>query len=161
MSRICKVHGKEREARRRRRPLISDPNQTNEHHHHYQAQDRKYALYRTLRQQRPALEAMFSPRSVAVIGATENPGSVGRTVLENLMAQPFGGVVHPVNPKRSHVLGVPAFKSVREIPGTVDLAVVTDPGRLGAGDHLRLRRRGCARHGCDFRRLQGSRRGRR
>jgi acetyltransferase len=80
-----------------------------------------------LRQQRPALEAMFSPRSVAVVGATETMGSVGRTILENLMAQPFGGVIYPVNPKRSHVLGLRAYKSVAEIPGSVDLAVVATP----------------------------------
>ena len=80
-----------------------------------------------LRHQRPALEAMFSPRSVAVIGATESVGSVGRTVLENLMAQSFGGVVYPVNPKRPHVLGLKAYKSVAEIPGSVDLAVVCTP----------------------------------
>jgi len=81
----------------------------------------------TRRPQRPALEAMFSPRSVAVIGATETEHSVGRTVLENLMAQPFGGVIFPVNPKRSHVLGLKAYKSVKEIPGAVDLAVVCTP----------------------------------
>ena len=79
------------------------------------------------RPKRPALEAMFSPRSVAVIGATETLKSVGRTVLENLMAQPFGGVIHPVNPKRSHVLGLRAYKSITEIPGTVDLAVICTP----------------------------------
>ena len=70
---------------------------------------------------------MFSPRSVAVIGATEALGSVGRTVLQNLMAQPFGGVIHPVNPKRPTVLGLRAYKSVTEIPGGVDLAVVCTP----------------------------------
>jgi len=80
-----------------------------------------------LRHQRPALEAMFSPRSVAVVGATETMGSVGRTILENLMAQPFGGLVYPVNPKRSHVLGLQAYRSVAEIPGSVDLAVVATP----------------------------------
>jgi len=81
----------------------------------------------SFRPKRPALEAMFFPRSVAVIGATETLGSVGRTVLENLMAQPFGGIIHPVNPKRSHVLGLRAYKTVSEIPGTVDLAVVCTP----------------------------------
>jgi acetyltransferase len=81
----------------------------------------------SFRPKRPALEAMFSPRSVAVIGATETLGSVGRTVLENLMAQPFGGVIYPVNPKRSHVLGLKACKSVKDIPGTLDLAVVCTP----------------------------------
>jgi acetyltransferase len=80
-----------------------------------------------LRHQRPALDAMFSPRSVAVIGATETEGSVGRTVLENLTAQSFGGIVYPVNPKRPQVLGLRAYKSVREIHGSVDLAVVCTP----------------------------------
>jgi len=79
------------------------------------------------RPKRPALEAMFAPRAVAVIGATEAERSVGRTVLENLMAQPFGGVIYPVNPKRSHVLGLRAYKSVKEIPGEIDLAVVVTP----------------------------------
>ena len=70
---------------------------------------------------------MFAPKSVAVIGATETERSVGRTVLENLMAQPFGGVIYPINPKRSHVLGLRAYKSVKEAPGTIDLAVVVTP----------------------------------
>jgi acetyltransferase len=81
----------------------------------------------TFRPQRPALEAMFSPRSVALIGATETEGSVGRTVLENLMAQSFGGVIYPVNPKRSHVLGLQAYKNVKDIRGALDLAVVCTP----------------------------------
>ncbi|MGA3172664.1 MAG: acetate--CoA ligase family protein, partial [Chthoniobacteraceae bacterium] len=79
------------------------------------------------RPQRPALEAMFHPRTVAVIGATETEKSVGRIVLENLMAQPFGGVVYPVNPRRPLVLGLRAYKSVRDIHGSIDLAVVCTP----------------------------------
>ncbi len=46
------------------------------------------------------LEAIFAPRNIAVIGATETKGSVGRTVLWNLVTSPFGGTVFPVNPKR-------------------------------------------------------------
>src|ERR1035437_8085660 len=53
------------------------------------------------------LRAMFAPRTVAVIGATEKPGSVGRTVLKNLISSPFGGGVFPVNLHRADVLGVP------------------------------------------------------
>jgi acetyltransferase len=49
------------------------------------------------------LNSFFAPRSVAVIGATETSGSVGRTVLTNLLANPFGGAVYPVNPKRASV----------------------------------------------------------
>ena len=46
------------------------------------------------------LDAIFTPKNVAVIGATETQGSVGRTILWNLISNPFGGTVFPVNPKR-------------------------------------------------------------
>jgi len=70
------------------------------------------------------LDVFFTPSNVAVIGATEAPGSVGRTTLWNLMSTPFGGTVFPVNPKRPSVLGIKAYKSVKEVPAEVDLAVV-------------------------------------
>ena len=73
------------------------------------------------------LDAIFSPKSVAVIGATESPGTVGRTVLWNLISSPFGGPVFPVNPKRSSVLGIKAYPSIQEVPETPDLIVVTTP----------------------------------
>ena len=64
---------------------------------------------------------------MAVIGATETPNSVGRTVLWNLVTSPFGGTVYPVNPKRPSVLGVKAYKTVSDIPEDVDLAVIVTP----------------------------------
>ena len=76
---------------------------------------------------RAALDAIFSPKSVAVIGATERPGSVGRTLIRNLVANPFGGVVFPVTPTRSSVLGIKAYPSVAAVPERVDLAVVVTP----------------------------------
>ncbi len=79
------------------------------------------------RQERHPLEPFFKPRSVAVIGATETPGSVGRTLLHNLLGTPFGGTVFPVNPKRDNVLGVKAYRSVSDIPAPVDLAVIATP----------------------------------
>lgn len=83
-------------------------------------------LYRRHRQ----LDAIFTPKAVAVIGATENEGSVGRTVMHNLLATSFGGEVFPVNPKRPSVLGVKAYPSVKEIPKKVDLAVVVTPAKV-------------------------------
>lgn len=77
-----------------------------------------------LRQERQPLDALFSPRSVAVIGATENAGSVGRTLMWNLMTSPFGGTIYPVNPKRPSVMGIKAYPSVKDIPATVDMAVI-------------------------------------
>lgn len=73
------------------------------------------------------LDAIFAPASVAVIGATERPGSVGRTVLWNLISSPFGGVVFPVNPQRQNVLGIKAYPSIDQVPEPVDLAVIATP----------------------------------
>ncbi len=73
------------------------------------------------------LDVFFSPRNVAVIGATEANGSVGRTILWNLLSSPFGGTVFPVNPKRSSVLGIKAYPTVAAVPGSVDLAVIVTP----------------------------------
>jgi len=73
------------------------------------------------------LDPFFRPRSVAVIGASETPRSVGRTLLHNLISSPFGGTVYPVNPKRDNVLGIKAYRSIADVPGAVDLAVVVTP----------------------------------
>lgn len=73
------------------------------------------------------LDALFVPHSVAVIGATERPGTVGRTVLSNLIEGPFRSKVYAVNPSHSEVLGLKAYKSVGDIPEQVDLAVVVTP----------------------------------
>jgi acetyltransferase len=80
-----------------------------------------------LRYAHQPLDAIFSPRSVAVIGATEREGSVGRTILWNLMTNSFGGTVFPVNLKRSSVLGIKAYPTVTAVPDEVDLAVVVTP----------------------------------
>src|ERR1700733_6156021 len=73
------------------------------------------------------LDPLFLPKSVAVIGASERPGSVGRSVLWNLLRSPFGGTVFPVNAKRSNVLGIKAYPSLRGLPQKVDLVVVVTP----------------------------------
>ncbi len=73
------------------------------------------------------LDAMFNPNSVAVIGATARPGTVGQTVLENLLRGRFQGKVFAVNPMHEEVLGLKAYKSIRDIPQSVDLAVVVTP----------------------------------
>ena len=83
-----------------------------------------------LRGRKHPLDVFFAPEGVAVIGATENPGSVGRTLFWNLISNPFGGVVFPVNPKRSNVLGVKAYPSIAAVPEKVDLAVVVTPAAV-------------------------------
>ncbi|MES1204716.1 MAG: CoA-binding protein, partial [Pseudomonadota bacterium] len=73
------------------------------------------------------LDPFFRPRSVALVGASEAPGSVGRTLLKNLLGSPFGGPVFPVNPKRPTVMGLAAFPTVTDVPSEIDLAVVATP----------------------------------
>ena len=76
---------------------------------------------------RASLDAMFQPGSVAVIGATERPGTVGRTVLENLLHPSFQGKVYAVNSRHAEICGLKAYASIGDIPGKVDLAVVATP----------------------------------
>ncbi|PQJ33598.1 acetyl CoA synthetase subunit alpha [Salinibacter sp. 10B] len=76
---------------------------------------------------RQPLDAIFTPDNVAVIGASESPGSVGRTLLWNLVSNPFGGTIFPVNPKRNSVLGIEAYSSIQDVEADVDLAVIATP----------------------------------
>ncbi len=79
------------------------------------------------KEQRHPLDRIFGPRSVAVIGATEREGSVGRTLLWNLIRNPFGGTVFPVNPQRRSVLGLKSYPDIASVPEAVDLAVIATP----------------------------------
>jgi len=83
--------------------------------------------YDLLASRRQPLDAIFQPDNVAVIGASEVAGSVGRTLLWNLVSNPFGGTVFPVNPKRDSVLGIEAYESIRDVEADVDLAVIATP----------------------------------
>ncbi|MHA2620125.1 MAG: acetate--CoA ligase family protein [bacterium JZ-2024 1] len=73
------------------------------------------------------LEAIFRPKSVAVIGASRKEGSIGRTIMRNLIVEDFAGTVYPVNPYATSVFGVRTFPSVLDIPDPVDMAVVVVP----------------------------------
>ena len=76
------------------------------------------------------LEAFFAPQNIAVIGATEKAGSIGRTLVRNLISSPFGGTVFPVNPKRRSVLGIKAHPRIGAVPDPVDLAIVATPAPM-------------------------------
>ena len=62
------------------------------------------------------LDKIFKPQRIAVIGASNNPQSVGYTVLKNLIGAGFQGVVYPVNPKREAVQGIQAYPNVASLP---------------------------------------------
>jgi acetyltransferase len=73
------------------------------------------------------LDVIFTPKTVAVIGANEKLGSIGRTLLWNLITNPFGGTVFPINPQRHSVLGIKAYPTIFDVPEKIDLAVVAIP----------------------------------
>lgn len=74
-----------------------------------------------------AVRHVLEPESVAVIGASRQRGSIGAEVFHNLLAAGFPGPVYPVNPSARVVQSVPAYRSVAEVPGPVELAVITVP----------------------------------
>lgn len=73
------------------------------------------------------LENMFHPKSIAVVGASTRPGSVGRAVLQNLIDTGFEGPVYPVNPGHASIMGKKSFAALNRIEKPVDLVVVATP----------------------------------
>ena len=79
------------------------------------------------------LEMFTEPRGVAVIGASPTPGKLGYAVLQNVKLYGYKGFIYPVNPKAGEILGLPAYPSVLDIPGPVDLAIVLVPAQAVPG----------------------------
>ncbi len=79
------------------------------------------------------LSAFFRPRSIALIGASGTPGTVGNTVLTNLMGAGFDGPVRIVNPKRDHIGPYPCRNSISDLPEAPDLAVIAAPAATVPG----------------------------
>ena len=76
------------------------------------------------------LDAIFYPKTLAVIGASREPGSVGHSLLANIIDSRFQGIVYPVNPNAKGILGIKSYPNVTEIPDIVDLAVIIVPAHL-------------------------------
>jgi acetyltransferase len=95
-----------------------------------QTGDRAHDVLRT---ERHPLDSIFAPQTVAVIGASERAGSMGRAVLWSLVSSPFGGTVFPVSEKRTSVLGIKAYRRIADVPEPIDLAVVVTPAATVPG----------------------------
>jgi len=76
---------------------------------------------------------LLRPHSIAVIGASRSPGTVGHELVRNLVSGGFQGPVYPVNPTAAHIASLPCFASIEAIPGVVDLAVVAVPATAVPG----------------------------
>jgi acetate---CoA ligase (ADP-forming) len=77
-----------------------------------------------------SLEPLFRPRSVAVIGASRDRGTIGGAIFHNLISHQFEGAVYPVNPKARTVQSVAAYPTIEAVPGDIDLAVIVVPAPL-------------------------------
>ena len=77
-----------------------------------------------------SVAALLEPKSIAVIGASRSPGSIGHEVFMNLLKGDFEGPVYPINPNTPQVGSVPTYSSVSLVPGPVDLAIVAIPSNL-------------------------------
>jgi acetyl coenzyme A synthetase (ADP forming)-like protein len=73
------------------------------------------------------LDPLFRPESVAVIGASRNPGTIGYQIVDNLIRHGYQGVIYPVNPKARSIHSILAYPSITAVPGPVDMAVVVVP----------------------------------
>lgn len=73
------------------------------------------------------------PKNVVVVGAKDDPDTVGATLMKNLLESTFDGEVYPINPKRKEVMGKKCFSSLKEIPAPIDLVLIVIPARLVPG----------------------------
>jgi acetyltransferase len=76
------------------------------------------------------LDALFDPKAIALVGASNEPGSVGNVTARNLFAGGFGGPVMPVNPHESEICSVRSYRSLAELPHRPDLAVIATPAKV-------------------------------
>ena len=75
------------------------------------------------------INKLMKPKSLAVIGASAKPGKIGYTVIKNLIESGYEGKVYPINPEADEILGLKVYKTLAEVPGTIDSAVITIPAK--------------------------------
>ncbi len=76
------------------------------------------------------LNSLMKPKSLAIIGASTKPGKIGYTVIKNLIDSGYAGKVYPINPEADEILGFKVYKSVLDVPGEIDAAVITIPAKV-------------------------------
>lgn len=76
------------------------------------------------------INAVLRPKTIAVVGASATPGKIGYTVLDNLQKAGYNGVIYPINPNATEILGMKVYKSISDVPGPIDAAVITIPAKF-------------------------------
>lgn len=79
-----------------------------------------------------SMKRIMQPKAVAVIGASNEAGKIGNSVMKNLINGGYQGKIYPIHPKEAEIMGIQAFKSVKDVPGEIDAAVFAIPGKLVA-----------------------------
>jgi acyl-CoA synthetase (NDP forming) len=80
-----------------------------------------------------SMNRIMKPRAVAVIGASDEAGKIGNSVMKNLINGGYQGEIYPIHPKSPEIMGHKAYKSVKDVPGEIDAAVFAIPAKLVAG----------------------------
>lgn len=75
------------------------------------------------------LEALFHPKSIALVGASSHPGKLGYEILHNLIKSGYSHRIYPINPKAETVLGLPCFPSIKDVSASIDLAIIAIPAK--------------------------------
>jgi acetate---CoA ligase (ADP-forming) len=84
-------------------------------------------LFRSQIMDQALLNNLLKPKSVAVVGASTQPGKIGYTVIENLIKGGYKGKIYPINPSANEILNLQVFPAIHAVPDTIDLAVITVP----------------------------------
>jgi len=79
------------------------------------------------------MNKVMKPDAVAVIGASDETGKIGNSVMKNLINGGYKGKIYPINPTADKIMGLPAFRSVKDVPGDIDIAVFAIPAKFVAG----------------------------
>lgn len=80
-----------------------------------------------------SMNRIMKPKAVAVIGASDQAGKIGNSVMKNLINGGYQGKIYPITPKGGEIMGLQAYKSVKDVPGEIDTAVFAIPAALVAG----------------------------
>ncbi len=80
-----------------------------------------------------SMKRVMQPKSLAVIGASDEAGKIGNSVMKNLINGGYKGDIYPIHPKSAEIMGFKAYKSVKDVPGDIDTAVFAIPAKLVAG----------------------------
>jgi acyl-CoA synthetase (NDP forming) len=87
-----------------------------------------------------SLRPLLSPKTVAIIGASRHPSTIGYRLLQCMVEAGFTGTVYPVNPNANSIMSIKAYPSVVDIPGEVEMAVIAVPAKLVSSPYRYLRR---------------------